>query len=115
MLNCVGLRFLLSLLFFFIPHFPLRFHLFFFFNDPATPEFSPLSLHDPLPIPPAMGSTALDTANVRASQDYSWDVTSYVKAQQSAGASTVVLALGSAGTTTGLTLFGSREIGRAHV
>src|SRR5260221_10367522 len=25
--------------------------LFFFFNDTATPEISPLSLHDPLPIP----------------------------------------------------------------
>src|SRR2546428_13806922 len=26
---------------------------FFFFNDPATPEIYPLSLHDPLPIFPA--------------------------------------------------------------
>src|SRR5258705_12960192 len=30
-------------------HFPY-FCFFFFFNDPATPEISPLSLHDPLPI-----------------------------------------------------------------
>src|SRR2546430_10650424 len=30
---------------------PAHFVLFFFFfNDPATPEFYPLSLHDPLPI-----------------------------------------------------------------
>src|SRR6202041_2757845 len=28
----------------------VSFFFFFFFNDPATPEISPLSLHDPLPI-----------------------------------------------------------------
>src|SRR2546430_8412254 len=34
------------------------FFLFFFFNDPATPEISPLSLHAPLPIPPSDASTS---------------------------------------------------------
>src|SRR2546430_9625338 len=31
---------------------------FFFFNDPAPPEISPLSLHDALPIPPTASSPA---------------------------------------------------------
>src|SRR2546425_9883774 len=33
--------------------------LFFFFNDTATPEISPLPLHDALPISPVRGSSPL--------------------------------------------------------
>src|SRR5258708_33663404 len=51
------LLFLLSSFFFFFFMFffllislPLPFSFFFFFNDPATPEIYPLSLHDALPI-----------------------------------------------------------------
>src|SRR2546430_16684269 len=39
-------------------------HLFFFFNDPATTEIYPLSLHDALPI-----SIAAAPARVRAGLD----------------------------------------------
>src|SRR2546429_7566520 len=35
---------------FFLSYSPTLFYLIFFFNDTAPPEFSPLSLHDALPI-----------------------------------------------------------------
>src|SRR3712207_7573280 len=38
-------------------HSPLSLHLFFFFNDTATTEIYTLSLHDALPIFPAVMST----------------------------------------------------------
>src|SRR5436190_8749679 len=37
------------------PHSTVVLCFFFFFNDPATPEIYPLSLHDALPIYRAMG------------------------------------------------------------
>src|SRR2546421_196160 len=36
-----------------------HFYSFFFFNDPAPPEISPLPLHDPLPISPASTSAGV--------------------------------------------------------
>src|SRR2546430_13211658 len=42
--------------------------LFFFLNDPPTPEIYPLPLHDPLPIPARWPrATATITSSVRAS------------------------------------------------
>src|SRR3989454_10160588 len=43
------------LFFFYLISLRLSFFFFFFFNDPAPPEFSPLPLHDPLPIPGSRG------------------------------------------------------------
>src|SRR5256885_13842645 len=46
----------------------LLFSCFFFFNDPPTPEISPLSLHDALPIfagPPAPAIPELERLGVR--------------------------------------------------
>src|SRR5256885_14550283 len=41
-------------------------HYFFFFNDPATTEISPLPLHDALPICPSRGRVELDGQSVEA-------------------------------------------------
>src|SRR5258708_13098992 len=46
---------------FFLTYLPARSFLFFFFNDPATTEIYPLSLHDALPI---LGRTADRTVAV---------------------------------------------------
>src|SRR2546429_7040798 len=45
-----GIDFFLSLQRFLVIWFHSTVFIFFFFNDPATPEFSPLPLHDALPI-----------------------------------------------------------------
>src|SRR5256885_14575170 len=55
------IRSLLLLFPFRIPPFP--FFLFFFFNDPATPEFYPLPLHDALPICSSGGARATMNPN----------------------------------------------------
>src|SRR2546426_12741622 len=45
--------------------FPL-YYLFFFFNNPATPEISPLPLHAPFPIPLAEAHPRLDDERITA-------------------------------------------------
>src|SRR5256885_13610091 len=60
---------LLTVIFIVIPRDPPN-YLFFFFNDPATPEIYPLSLPAPLPIPiPAFARTpaTVATATLAAS------------------------------------------------
>src|SRR5256885_13702390 len=52
MLATLSVRFISAILFFFLPTPRPPLPSFFFFNDPAPPEISPLPLPDALPIPP---------------------------------------------------------------